>query len=334
MSTCQYISNKKCIHKCKYGNFCYKHRRNYLVKENIIDEDKFTGLSKDYLKSDMIKYYREKLNKKNGSTLSKKDLFNEIRIYIDNLNSYKINLDKIIIIQNFLRKYNENKKKLCNNKEDFYTYEDIIDIPNKYFYSYVDKSNIRWGFDLRSLEKLFTMNNINPYTTEIIDKNIVNNIQEKIKKLKFLNEYEDLITNEITDKLELLKQKIVDLFSDIENSSYSCNIEWFNNLSTRRLKILYKELEDLWNYRSQLSESSKRRICPPDANIFKTPLTEVMHYNNKEELQSLIIHEVSKFMNAEQSSDKKLGYMYFLIALSYVSQECYISHSNWLSFIY
>ena len=46
-----------CKFKPKYGCYCYKHRRNHLIKDNMINIDNFTGLSKDYLKSDLL-YYR------------------------------------------------------------------------------------------------------------------------------------------------------------------------------------------------------------------------------------------------------------------------------------
>jgi hypothetical protein len=77
----------------------------------------------------------------------------------------------------------------------------------------------------------------------------------------------------------------------------------------------------------------KRNICPPNANIFKTPMIEVMNYEEKEDLQELIIHETSKFTQAVTDSDKKLGFMYFLIALGHVSHHCYLAHQEWLSFM-
>ena len=126
---------------------------------------------------------------------------------------------------------------------------------------------------------------------------------------------------------------MVDLFSFIEQSGYTCQIEWFTSLSLRRLKELYKQLEDIWNYRSQLSEDMKRNICPPNADIFKTPLIDVMNYNIKEDIQELILHEVMKFTQANTDSDRKLGFMYFLIAFGIVSHPCYLAHIEWLEFM-
>ena len=83
---------------------------------------------------------------------------------------------------------------------------------------------------------------------------------------------------------------------------------------------------------SQLSEEAKRNICPPNADIFKTPISEINNYNCKEDLQELIIHDITKFTQAEEDSSRKLGFMYFLIGLGYVSRECYLSH-EWLGFL-
>ena len=340
MEKCIFVSSEqnKCNHNSKYGHFCYKHRRNHLIDptDNLISEEKFTGLSKDYIKNDLIKYYRKEM--KNKSVIGSKDkLFNEIKEYINSLEKYyKIDNKNIILIQSVIRGNNERKKILnykCNNTEDFYTYDSLKEIPKEYFYSYIDGSNIRWGFDIRSLEKLIQMGYPNPYTTEQISDNIISEIKEKIKELKKNSNYENITDIIQRDRKETIKQKIVDLFSFIEQSGYTCLIEWFTSLSIRRLKELYKQLEDIWNYRSQLSEQMKRNICPPNADIFKTPMYEVMNYNVKEDLQELILHEVMKFTNANTDSDRKLGFMYFLIAFGYVSQPCYIAHIDWLGFM-
>ena len=339
--TCQFInfndSQTSCKHKCNYGEYCYKHRREYLIQNNTICRDRFTGLSKDYLKKDLIDFMKHKMRKK-ADSLDKKIIFEEVNKYINAINEYhEIDNDKNIIkIQSLVRgkntrdKINEFK---CNNSEDFYTYEELKDIPKKYFYSYVDDKKFRWGFDIRSFDKLISMNYPNPYTTEPVPPNIIFEVKEKIKLLKDENGYEDLTDSIVRERKDAIKQKIVDLFSYIEQSGYTCQIDWFTSLTVRRLKDLYRQLEDVWNYRSQLSNQMKRNICPPNADIFNTPMIEVMNYTCKEDLQELILHEVMKFTNAQSDSDRKLGFMYFLIAFGMVSQPCYLAHIQWLSFM-
>ena len=337
---CQFIDSENtnnCKHKCKYGGYCYKHRREYLIVNDTICRDRFTGLSKDYLKKDLIDYMQNKMRIK-PILSDKKKLFDEVNKHINAINEYHcVDNDKNIIkIQSLFRgrnvrnKLNELK---CNNDEDFYTYEELKDIPKKYFYSYVDNKKFRWGFDIRSLDKLLNMNYPNPYTTEPVPQNIVLEVREKIKNLQNESGYEDLTDSIVRERKDAIKQKIVDLFSYIEQSGYTCQIDWFTSLTLRRLKELYRQLEDIWNYRSQLTQQMKRNICPPNAEIFNTPMIEVMNYTCKEDIQELILHEVMKFTNAQSDSDRKLGFMYFLIAFGMVSQPCYAAHVEWLSFM-
>ena len=339
--TCQFInlndSQNLCDHKCKYGDYCYKHRREYLIVNDTICRDRFTGLSKDYLKKDLIEYVKVKMRVKIDIS-DKKKLFDKVDKHINAINEYHtIDNDKNIIkIQSLVRgknirnKLNELK---CNNDEDFYTYEELKDIPKQYFYSYIDDKKFRWGFDIRSLDKLLSMNYPNPYTTEPIPQKIISEVKQKINDLRKNNDYIDISESIVRERKDAIKQKIVDLFSYIEQSGYTCQIEWFTNLTIRRLKELYRQLEDVWNYRSQLSNQMKRNICPPNADIFKTPMIEVMNYTCKEDLQELILHETMKFTNAVSDSDRKLGFMYFLIAFGMVSPQCYHAHIEWLSFM-
>ena len=335
---CKFIDSANlCKFDCNYGDYCYKHRRNFLIIDDDIVRDRFTGLSKDYLKSDLAIYLKNKMRKKSSAS-SKEELFQEIKKHITTINGYhEIDHNKEIIkIQSLFRGKsirNKNKELKCNNDEDFYTYDNLKDVPKQFFYSYIDNSNIRWGFDIRSLDKLLQMGFPNPYTTEPVPQNVIDDVKDKISTMKLDPTYEDLTDSIVRDRKETIKQKIVDLFSFIEQSGYTCHIEWFTSLSLRRLKELYRQLEDVWNYRSQLSNAMKRNICPPNADIFKTPMIEVMNYNEKEDLQELILHEVTKFTQAETDSDRKLGFMYFLIAFGMVSQPCYLAHSDWLSFM-
>ena len=344
MEICKFIDSqnsensdleKACKFMPKYGCYCYKHRRNHLIKDNMIDIDNFTGLDKDYLKSDLIQYRIHKMKNKTPMG-SKKELFNEVKDFIHSLKRYNCHEKNIILIQSLMRGKLIRIKKdnlKCNNNEDFYTYEELKNIEPKFLYSYKDKGGIRWGFDIRSLDKLIEMRYPNPYTTEEIPLNIIEDVKNRINSLKNEVGYEDLTDSIVRDRKETIKQKIVDLFSFIEQSGYTCHVEWFTILSVRRLKELYRQLEDIWNYRSQLTQQMKRNICPPNADIFRTPMIEVMNYSCKEDLQELILHEVLKFTQAQTDSDRKLGFMYFLIAFGMVSPQCYHAHIDWLSFM-
>ena len=338
MEKCKYINQGDSdIHKCqsnvKYGGYCCKHKREYLVDSNdLIIRDRFTNKMSDYLVKDLSRYYYLNIDpSKKKSKMYKKDYFLEIQKYIHSLQRYT-NIDSIIRIQRMIRKYLKNDTRCkCNNNEDFYTFIPLSDIESKYFFSYKDSQNIWWGFDIRSLIKLIDMGFTNPYTTEKLPENIIQEVKNKINILENNDNYENIQEIIQRDRKSSIKQRIVDLFSDIELSNFSCQINWFFDLRGRQLKELYRQLEDIWNYRAQLSNEMKCLISPPDGKIFTTPVSEVDTYNSKEDIQELIIHDISSFKNAINPSDKKLGYMYFIIGLSIVSRDCLTIHHNWVA---
>lgn len=327
----------QCKFKSKYGDHCYRHRRLHLVEDDMIKMDTFTGLCKDYLKKD-INHYVKIVLKRDTKGIDKEIAFQWLKDHIEGCKMYEKegDIQKITRIQALLRGKSQREKLntyQCNNDEDFYTYDDLKNVPKIYFYSYSDSNNLRWGFDIRSLQKLISMHYPNPYTTEPVPENVIQDVSLKMSDIKKLPEYEDLTDSIQRDRKALIKQNVVDLFSLIEQSGYTCHVEWFTTLTRHKLKELYKQLEDIWNYRSQLSNEMKRNICPPDGQIFQTPIVEVMQYTVKEDLQELILHEVKKFTKAVSDSDRKLGYMYFLIGLGTVSQDCKEAHMEWLLYI-
>jgi len=316
----------------KYGDYCCKHKRNYLVKNDEIIIDNYTGKNSDYLKNDLNNFYYKIENKKYKG--KKENLFLIVDDYIKKIKSY--NIKDVIKMQAYFRgkiiRYKYNYKK-CNNNEDFWSYEKLQDIQSKYFFSYCDKNKIHWGFDIRSLEKLIELKYPNPYTTECISPRVIEEVKKKINKIKRNKSYENISDIVNRDRKSNIKQKTVDLFLQIEQLGYSCLIDWFLNLSLYKTKELYKQLEDIWNYRSQLSVEMKREICPPNGRIFTTSIPLILRMG-KEDIQEIILNDIQKFNNCENLSNRRLGYMYFIIGLSNVSAQCYMAHQDWVAFIY
>ena len=342
---CDYSENNiNCCKKKSYGEFCNKHKRNHLVKKDLIIFNNFTYKSSDYLKDDI----RNTINNlssypEHKKTLKKEVLYSILLEKFNKLKHFNDHIKSIKYIQlNFKKKYDKLNelirgegfinKKLCNNNEDFFTYEDNVNIEDIYFISYKDNNNLIWCFDIRSLNKLFEYDDKNPYTREVFPNSFI----DKAKKITHLLKVKNLQLNYnseiIKERKNNIKQLTVDLFSEIEISGYDCNINWFLDLNLHRLKNLYKILEDIWNYRAMLSQEVKNNIAPPNGIVFNTPLNQVVRISSKRELQELIINDVSIFKNAITSSDKTLGFMYFLIGLGFVSPPCYSSYNYLITF--
>jgi len=313
-----------CKYKCKYGNFCYKHRNMYLLKDGIISKEKFTYKISDYNIKD-IKYTLQRIyNIKNGK---KEDLF---KLLINEFN--KDNSKNIVKCQSYIRRYlvQKNKikgpgyflKELCKNDEDFYFMTSINEIEDKYFFSYKDQINNIWFFDIRSFKQLIRHKSENPYTREKIPDNIINNAKNILKNLRKQKINTEIVELTHTNRENIIKQKCVDLFSDISQQGYFCDIQWILSLNLINLKKLYRNLEDIWNYRAYLTNDIKSKIAPPNGLVYNISVREVNDMNNRNDIINIIITETNKFNNAIEISDKTLGYMYFLIGLGEISQEC------------
>ena len=345
MNECELID---CSGKRTHGCFCKKHKDNYLLnKSGIIIKDRFTRKISDYKVSSLKKTCESicTTDKKNIRKLKKNELF-EYYLMILKYSSISLqDLKRVENLQNILKiKFKErNLKKihgpaiinreLCNNEEDFFTFEEIKNIPRNYFFSYKDDKDIIWGFDIRSLSELLKNNSENPYTRVPFSNNVkrsINNLNIFLKKKNIQTTHEKMV---IQDKSVLIHQMITDLFSRIEYSGLSCNQEWLTNISVYYLKKLYRNLEDIWNYRLQLTYQDKIRLCPPNGINFNR-VRLVLNTNSKDELLEIIVNDVCKFERTQDINDKKLGYMYFMIGLGSFSRECFETHYEWLALMY
>ena len=339
------IDTTKCCKKsfiC-YGGYCKKHKDEFLLKEGLINLDNFTGDIKDYKLCDLKKYCNNKISKC-PSKFKKDDYFKKIIEYHNKQIYLQNNIKSVLKIQSNIRRFNINKnirlrglaylnRKLCNNDEDFYTYESIQDIEDKYFFSYKDNQNNFWGFDIRSLKKLLEMNYDNPYTTESIPESVKIQVNTLINHLNQNNVVTVIENSVVSDRKALVKQKFVDIFAQMEYVGYSCDVSWVLELNNHRLKRLYRELEDIWNYRANLSEVTKRLIAPPNGILCSTPVQDYNNCNVKVELQEILANELLKICGATDPGNMNLGFMYFIIALSYVSRQCFMIH-NWVQSVF
>ena len=354
-----------CNYKGKYGEYCYKHRRNYLIDSSkhpskTIIVDRWTNKCSDYLKKDILENLYDSGAPQVAlaagcylalgqnyvlSQKSKQELFLLLASKINSLKKYnEKDIQRIIQLQKNIKNKKENvlnqlrgkgflNKSLSNNDTDFFTYDTRDEIEDRYYFSYKDEKGFIWFFDIRSFNKLIEMKQPNPYTMVPVPKRVIKRAK-KLTKLLNLNQSDELIDQKQMQlsRRQIVKQKTIDLFCDIDSAGYYCQPIWFLNLNLHLLKKLYRNLEDLWNYRLQITPEVKSRICPPNGLVFTTRLSDINHYTNRDELKDLILNDILKFQNAISFEDKKLGYMYFIIGLGAVSRPCCETH-EWLMYV-
>ena len=225
----------------------------------------------------------------------------------------------------------------CTNETDFFTLEDIKDIPSAQFLSYKDKDDFIYGFDICSLYNMIVVEKMekkNPYNRKDLPKNIIENMKSIYQISKILGHTLNItIDNTIHDltqekKIEL---KCLDLFQKIDELGFITNSQWFLDLSRGRLRAYLRELMDIWNYRAQLSQETKRKVEPQRGNPFYNFNVQIILSQEKEQIQKKVLDIIEIFITrGETREDRSLGVYYVLGALTMVS----IDAANSLPWLY
>ena len=328
----------------KYGGYSFKDRKKYLCENNIIIKERFTCKENDYLKNDIFNTFHvfypneSSKNMKQIKKLNKKIIFKLLK----NTYYYLDNIDKIILIQKYIKLFIKKKEsklrgpgflnnKLCKNEEDFLFMIDIKDSDKDYFYSYRDYDDSVWYFDIRSINKLLITKKSNPYTRNEFPDFVYEEVSKLILMLKKRNREVIIKEYEFKDLKEKVKRKLVDLSVNITQSGYTFNSLWLESLDKTKLIQLYKLLEDMWNYRTQMTHEQKREIIPPTGIVFNYPLGR-MQKLKIEEILNILINDINKFENSIEEGNRKLGYIYLIACLSDIHIECY-ENNNWVQWL-
>ena len=220
-----------------------------------------------------------------------------------------------------------NRKK-CVNDTDFLTLKDINKIPYHQFYSYKDKDNFIYGFNIKSLYNLMmqTEGNLkNPYTRKEFPKNIIKNIRKFIQLSHILKEPIEIVLKNNTDTMSHKKKialKTLSIFHQIDTFGHITDTSWFLSLSRENLIRFLRELRDIWEYRANLQNDIKRKICPPNGNPFYGINLQSLMQKNSETLQRNILYIMEILISRGIDKDSKaLGAFYILAALTLVSQS-------------
>ena len=115
--------------------------------------------------------------------------------------------------------------------------------------------------------------------------------------------------------------KIKDIFYRINMLDNYTDPEWFKNLNFMQLLTLYVKAEDIWNYRSNMSIESKKKIVKNGIafNIQPHMLKNVKNYMK---LQNILLDEFMRLITEGIDRDeRKLGAILILTALVEVSGD-------------
>jgi hypothetical protein len=222
-------------------------------------------------------------------------------------------------------------RKLCTNSDDFITMEPIKEINFHQFLSYKDDDGFIYGFDIISLYNLFLKSkNIesikNPYNRNIIPESVIKTIKSIIRFSKILKipinlHYEDDIQNVSSEKA--IELRALSLFQNIDSLGNYSNYQWFLSLNRNQLVKFVRELRDIWDYRSQITNEIKRNICPPNGNPFRSlNMSYIYTEGNINNVKKIILEVLENLVNSGIDKDSKtLGAYYVLGALTLVNDS-------------
>jgi hypothetical protein len=218
---------------------------------------------------------------------------------------------------------------ICNNTYDFFSMEELVDIPMPQFFSFKDDNNFVYGFDILSFKNLIqktsdNKNDVkNPYTNEVISPTIIRNFEDIIRISRVLNitistELEDISKNVSTEKMTELRA--LALFQYIDSLGNYSDPNWFLELSKNQCIKFYNELLDIWQYRAPLTLEVKKNICPPlGTPFFRSGI--VLSQLNLNDLRNHLLTIMEKLVTTGIDKDSKcLGAYYVLGALTLVSE--------------
>jgi hypothetical protein len=223
-------------------------------------------------------------------------------------------------------------RKICTNDTDFFTMDDMCEIPTTQFYSYRDEDDFVYGFNIVSLYNLILKEGSkakNPYNRNEFDNKFKENVLRMIRISRVLKiPIEIDLKNEIMDPAKRMELKILELFQTMNSYGNYANSEWFSDLSRNSHIRFARELVDIWNYRALLTVAKKHEICPPHGTPFLgTPYFTNIANNatlNNLSLETIVKYNVQIIENLVKSAidvdNKMLGTFYVLSSLTLVSQ--------------
>ena len=208
----------------------------------------------------ICKYYKQK------QSGNKNDLVFHIFNYL-RLSFFAIKIQSLY--RGYLQRRLDNlfKRELSTNTDELITLDPIRRVHPTNYFSY-DVKNHNYGFDITAIYNIVLKNNVvtNPYNRDVLSNQTIYNIKETIRISKILKYNIKLQVN--NDIINNDKFKIIEIFHIIDSFGNLSNYNWFYSLNKMQLMRFYRELYDIWHYRVQLTDESKKNICHPTGRPF------------------------------------------------------------------
>jgi len=216
---------------------------------------------------------------------------------------------------------------LSNNKTDCIDFRDINDVPIDNYFSFIE-NNIHWGFSMDSFKYILKYNQTNPYSTkEISNKAVhrfsilretINNTNNKMDKKNKKNKKDTRLMN---NKRIKLQQECIQVFQIIDELNNYTKCSWFLSLPLPSLKALYVFMEDMWNYRLNLTKEQKLDYIR-NGILFNISHADIKKNKNYHNVAYILLNEFKRLLTeGKTTSDKTTASHWILSGLTLVNLD-------------
>jgi hypothetical protein len=337
------LSPKTYIQRYLYKDTCVSKKRRKVNNDDfrILNINEFEELlCHNYNVSQlkiMCKHYKYKVSG-NKSELVKR-LYNNMR-----LSSFAVKIQSIFrrnIVQTMMKLKNIQLLKDSTNDFDFLTLQPInqLEISQVICIRSGVKNHV-YCFDICSLYNLFKeyyssnkttrRKNIthgaccNPFNRQPFPSTLHKNLYKIVKytKLSGININIKIDNNDYNESLKKQNQfKAIELFQVIDTFGFITDSSWITRLNMYGLSKFVKELIDVWDYRAQLTTSTRHKIFPAELGY---PFRISRHTFNGsiENVKKVILKKILKFITSGvDNQSQSLAVFYVLGALTIVSKS-------------
>jgi SAP domain len=158
-------------------------------------------------------------------------------------------------------------------------------------------------------------------TTPILNNRIISSTAVPLPQDRLYTSLEDTRSRLREIRSKSMSVRIQELFMEIDQLGNYTQVSWFTNLTRRELYNYYVRLHNVWRHRSRMPFSVRQRICPL-GDPFPNTILLGMRYDQipADQLMSEVVSTMENLSyTAVDIEDRKLGVIYALIALTYVS---------------
>jgi hypothetical protein len=217
---------------------------------------------------------------------------------------------------------------LCVNETEFYTMDSLTSIPYTQFFSYKDKDDMIYGFDILYLNKLINKRDeknsgcasTNPYNRKDIPNRIKFQIKKYLQYGTFIGKELEMQPKKEIVKKNTIEMRIKSLFHEMDILGNYTNSDWFLSLDKFKVTQFMKYLYDIWDYRASIEERTKMEICPPNGNPFMGLNTFNLMDFPLDGVLMVAANAMEQFiLRGINTQSKVLGCNYVLCALTLVS---------------